>query len=264
MNVVVCIKQVPDTNLTVKVADDGQAIREDGIEYVTSPYDEHAIEAALQLKEKHGGEVTVLTLGPERATKALRDALAMGCDKAAHLNDAAFLGSDALATARAIAGWLKAHPADVVLCGKQAVDDDSAAVGQAIAQYLGVAHVAEIEKLETSADGATITVHRAVDGGVEVIECPKPAVLTAHKGLNAPRHASLKGIMRAKKVAIDAVNLAGAAVEASRVGREGSPTRTVSLKAAPEKSVTPTILTGDVTTSATELVRLLHTEQKIV
>ena len=264
MNIFVCIKQVPDTNLTLKVNDDGTGIREEGVEYVTSPYDEHAMEAALQLKEKHGGEVTVLTLGPDRATKALRDALARGCDKAVHIEDAALDGSDCIATARAIAKAMENREYSLILCGKQAVDDDSAAVGQAVAEFLGIAHVTEVEQVESSEDGSSFTIHRAIDGGQEVIESKTPLLLTCQKSLNKPRYASLKGIMKAKRKPIEKLTIGDLGLETSQVGKDGSPTMTAKLETAPEKSVQPKTIDGEPADQAKELVRLLREEAKIV
>jgi len=263
MNIYVCIKQVPDTNLTLRVDADGLRIQEDGVEYVTSPYDEHAIEAALQLKEQHGGEVTAITMGPERAQKVLRDALARSCDKAVHIDNPALVSSDCVATARVLAGYLKDKEYDIVLCGKQAADDDSAAVGQALGEFLSVAHVAEIEKLETE-DGKTLTVHRAVDGGTVIVECSVPAVLTAQKSLNTPRYPSLKGIMKAKRKPIEKVTLADVQLSAGQVGSDGSPTKLGKLETAPEKSVSPRVIEGETADAVAELARLLREEAKVI
>jgi electron transfer flavoprotein beta subunit len=264
MNIFVCIKQVPDTNLTLKANADGTGIREEGVEYVTSPYDDHAIEAALQLKEKHGGVVTVLTLGPESAEKVLKDALARGCDEAMQIQDPAFEGSDCIATAKALSQALNKKSFDLVLCGKQAADDDSAAVGQAVAEYLNIGHVTEVEKIDTSDDGSTFTLHRATDDGVEIIEGKTPLLLTCQKALNKPRYASLKGKMKAKKVKTEFFTLADLGIEAGRTGKEGSPTKVSMLISAPEKQVTPKTISGEPAEQAKELARLLNEEAKVI
>ena len=264
MNIFVCIKQVPDTNLTLKVNDEGTAIREDGVEYVTSPYDENALEAALQLKEEHGGEVTALTLGPSRAQKALRDALARGCGKAIQIDDEALEGSDCIATAKTIAKALSDRDYSLILCGKQAVDDDSAAVGQAMAEFLGIGHVSEVEKIESFDGGQTLTLYRAIDGGQEKIEAKTPLVITCQKSLNTPRYASLKGIMKAKKKPIEKLSIEDLGIEAGSVGSNGSPTKTKKLENAPEKTVNPRLIEGEAAEQAKELCRLLQEETKLI
>ena len=264
MNIFVCIKQVPDTNLTLKANEEGTGIRESGVEYVTSPYDEHAIEAALQLKEKHGGEVTVITMGPERAEEALKDALARGCDNAMQIADPAFDGSDCIATAKALSTAISKKDFDLVVCGKQAADDDSAAVGQALAEYLNIGHVTEVEKLETTDDGSIFTLNRATDEGVEIIEAKAPLVLTCQKALNKPRYASLKGKMKAKKKKTEFLTLSDLGIEAGRTGKEGSPTKVSNMVSAPEKQVTPKTIDGEPADQAKELARLLNEEAKII
>jgi len=264
MNIFVCIKQVPDTNLTLKANDEGTDIRQDSVEYVTSPYDEYAIEAALQLKEKHGGEITALSAGPARVEKTLKGALALGCEKAVQIEDEALEGSDCIATAKALSQAIKKYDYDVIFCGKQAADDDSAAVGQAIGEYLNVGHVTEIEKLETSEDGKTFTLHRATDDGIEVIEGTTPLVLTCQKGLNTPRYASLKGRMKAKKKKIEKLTLSDLGIEAGRTGKNGSSTKITNLVSAPEKQVTPKTIDGEPAQQAKELARLLNEEAKII
>lgn len=203
MNIVVCIKRVPATDSRIKVADSGTAIDESQIEWIISPYDEFAIEAALQLKEAAGeGEVTVVSLASGDATKELRTALAMGADKAILLESDQASELGAQATAAALAEAIAPLNADLVLTGKQAVDRDQGQVGLLLAARLGLPCATEIRQLEV-ADGKA-TIERAGDGGTsETWELPLPALLTCTKGLNEPRYASLKGIMKAKKKPID-------------------------------------------------------------
>ncbi len=208
MNIVVCIKRVPATDTRIKVGADGTSIDETQVESIISPYDEFAVEAALQLKEAAGaGEVTVVSLGPAETTKELRTCLAMGADKAVLLKDGDAAKRDAQTTAAALAACISGLNADLVLCGKQAVDRDQGQVGTLLAAKLGLPCVTEIKKLEV-ADGKA-TVERAGDGGTtETWNVTLPAVLTTTKGLNEPRYAGLKGIMAAKKKPIEEVDAA--------------------------------------------------------
>ncbi len=203
MNIVVCIKRVPATDTRIKMGADGTSIDNTQIESIISPYDEFAVEAALQMKEAAGaGEVTVISMGPAETTKELRTCLAMGCDKAVLLKDADAGTRDAHTTAASLAAVIAELSPDLVLCGKLAADRDQGQVGTLIAGKLGFPCVTEIKKLSI-ADG-TATVERAGDAGTtETWTVQLPAVLTATKGLNEPRYAGLKGIMAAKKKPID-------------------------------------------------------------
>ncbi len=197
MNVIVCMKQVPDTETLIKIKPDGSGIVTDEIKYVMNPYCEFAVEEALRIKEKFGGQAILVSMGPARTVESLRTGLAMGADRSIHLNDPAFEGSDAFTTAKALAETIKKESYDLILCGKQAVDDDMAQVGPSLAELLNIPHVTLITKLEISADKKKAKVEKEVDGGKEVIEVSLPAVLTCQKGLNEPRYASLPGIMKA-------------------------------------------------------------------
>ena len=200
MKIVVLVKQVPDTATQVKVASDPRGIDATGITWIVSPYDEFAIEEALRIKEKRGqGEVVALTLGPDRAKEALRSCLAMGADRAIHVNDPAFEGADTLTAARVLAAVIRQEAPQLVLTGRQAIDDDMGAVGAQVAELLGWPCLSWIMEEAIGADGKTVRVGRQVEGGLEVFEVPLPCVLTAQKGLNEPRYPTLKGIMGAKK-----------------------------------------------------------------
>ncbi|RMF93817.1 MAG: electron transfer flavoprotein beta subunit/FixA family protein [Candidatus Schekmanbacteria bacterium] len=200
MNIVVCMKRVPDTATKIRINSDGTGIDESGIEYVINPYDEYAIEAGLQLKEKFGGEVVILTLDSSEAAPVVRNALAMGADRAVILK-CDKKPVDSLSTATALAEGLKALNPDVILMGKQGVDYDNSQVGPMVGQLLGIPCVSVITKLEVS-DGKAVA-NRQIEGGEEVVEVELPAIFTAQKGLNEPRYASLKGIMAAKKKKLD-------------------------------------------------------------
>src|SRR6266851_9717322 len=200
MKILVAIKQVPDTATQVKIGADGKTIDTTGITWIVSPYDEFAVEEALRIKEKRGqGEVVAVTLGPERAKEALRSTLAMGCDRAIHVNDPALAAADTLTTARALAAVIKQEAPQLVLTGRQAIDDDMGAVGAQIAEVLGWPCASWIMEEAVDGDAKTVRVGRQVEGGLEIFELPLPAVLSAQKGLNEPRYPTLKGIMGAKK-----------------------------------------------------------------
>ena len=200
MNILVCVKRVPDTASKIKIGADGKTIDEAGVQFIMNPYDEFAIEEALLLKEKKvgKGEVTVLTMGGAEAATKMRDALAMGADKGIHVKDDA-KRRDPYSVAKTLAKVVEGmNPRpDLILLGRQAVDDQSLTVGPMLATFLGLPCVTDIMKLEVQ--GGKLVVEREIEGGHEVVEVEPPAVLSANKGLNAPRYASLKGIMAAKK-----------------------------------------------------------------
>ncbi|MBI4362420.1 MAG: electron transfer flavoprotein subunit beta/FixA family protein [Euryarchaeota archaeon] len=199
MNTVVCIKQVPDTETKVKVHPQRPALDPEGVKWVISPYDELAIEAALRMKEKMGGTVTVVSMGPQRVEETLRTALAMGADSAVHIKED--LDVDAITVARILAKAIQGLPRDLVLVGKQAIDDDSGQVGPALGEFLGVPSVGIATKLEVAADKKSAKVSRQIEGAEENLEIPLPAVLSVQKGLNGihePRYPTLPNIMKAK------------------------------------------------------------------
>lgn len=263
MNVIVCMKQVPDTETLIKIKPDGTGIVADDIKYVMNPYCEFAVEEALRIKEKFGGQAILVTMGVQKAVEALRTGLAMGADRSIHLNDPAFEGADGFATAKALAEAIKKEPFDLILCGKQAVDDDMAQVGPSLAELLNLPHITLITKLEISPDKKKAKVEREVEGGKEVIEVSLPAVFTCQKGLNEPRYASLPGIMKAKKKEVKPINLAALGLPADQVGAAGSKTKI--LKYIPPPSRPPgKIVSGEVADAAKNLVKLLREEAKIV
>ena len=263
MNIIVCMKQVPDTEALIKIKSDGSGIITDDIKYVMNPYCEFAVEEALKIKEKFGGQAILVTLGPQRAVETLRTGLAMGADRSIHLNDPAFEGGDGFATAKALAEAIKKETFDLILCGKQAVDDDMAQVGPSLAELLNLPHVTLITKLEISADQKKAKVEREIEGGKEVIEVSLPAVFTCQKGLNEPRYASLPGIMKAKKKEVKAFNQAALGLPPDQVGAAGSKAKI--LKYTPPPSRPPgKIISGEVIDAAKNLVKLLREEAKII
>jgi electron transfer flavoprotein beta subunit len=250
VKIAVCIKRVPDTETRVRVGGDGASIDESGVKFIVNPYDEFAIEEALQRKEKAGGgEVVVIALGPDAAQETMRGALAMGADRGVLLK-AEKIPADALAVAKALAAELKDGGYDLILFGKLAVDDANHAVGPMVAELLELPCVTAISKLEL--DGAKGVAEREIEGGMEVVEFPLPAVLTAEKGLNTPRYPALKGIMAAKKKPIE---VKPAALGEARV--------TVTSLALPPERKAGRIL-GEGPDVVPELVRLLRTEAKVL
>ncbi|MGH2362298.1 MAG: electron transfer flavoprotein subunit beta/FixA family protein [bacterium] len=199
MNIVVCVKQVPDTEAPIRIKPDGSGIDEMGLNLVMNYYDEHGTEAGLRLKEQFGGTVTLIAAGPEHTKEALRTGLAMGADEAMLITGPGLEQSDHLGTARVLAAAIKALPHDVVICGKLSTDDNASIVGPALAELLGLPQATAIAHLEVDASATTALVHREVEGGVEILEVPLPALLTVERSLNEPRYPSLPGIMKAKR-----------------------------------------------------------------
>jgi electron transfer flavoprotein beta subunit len=248
VNIWVCIKHVPDTEAAVKIGADGKSIQTQDVNFVLNPYDEYAIEEALRIKEARGGEVLLLSAGPEDAKKSLRTGLAMGADRATHV--VCPHQHDSLTLARALAKVIKSAECDLILCGKQAVDNDEAQVGIMLAEVLNLPSVSTVIKLELS-DGKAVA-HREIEGGIEVVETPLPAVITAQKGLNEPRYASLKGIMMAKKKEITEV----ACTESANLIEV--------LDLSYPKSRSGGKVVGEGVAAVPELLRLLHEEAKVI
>lgn len=264
MNILVCLKQVPDTESQIKIAPDGKAIVTDNIKWVMNPYDECAVEEALRIKEKFGGEVTIIGVGPKRVTEAIRTALAMGADKGILVDDPALTGTDSLGTARVLAAVIKDLEYDMILCGKQGVDDDSAVVGSNLAELLDIPQVSVVVKLEISEDGSVVKAHKEVEGGAFVIEAALPALITAQKGLNEPRYASLPGIMKAKKKPLDVKTIADLGVDAGEVGESGAKIKVIQITP-PEERVAGKMVEGETPQEkADKLASLLHEEAKII
>jgi electron transfer flavoprotein beta subunit len=263
VNVVVCLKQVPDTDLSLRIAEGGKDIERTDLTYVINPYDEYAIEEALKIKERSGGEVILVTVGPDRFEDALRAGLAMGADRAIHVKDPAIEGSDQIVIAFILSRVISELEYDLVLCGKQAIEDDSSVVGPALAEYLGLPEVSVVTKLEIADDGKNAVAHREVEGGVEVMELSLPAVFTAQKGLNEPRYASLRGMMKAKKMPVESKSLADLKISSDDVGQKGAKSSLVSLIYPPKRSQ-GRVLEGELPDAVKELVRCLKQEAKVL
>ena len=264
MNIIVCLKQVPDTESQIKIAPDAKSIIEDDIKWIMNPYDEFGVEEALLLKEKFGGEVTVVGMGPQRVTESIRTALAMGADKGVLINDPALEGSDTLATAKALAAVIKELPFDLVFAGQRGVDSDNGLVGAALAEFLGVPQICLAVKVEVAEDGQSLKANRPIEGQTLVIETSLPALITTQKGLNEPRYASLPGIMKAKKKPLEEKTLADLGLDASEFGEGAQNLKIQELIPPPQREAGKMVEGETPEAKAAELARLLHEEAKVI
>jgi len=255
MKIGVLLKQVPDTETKIKIRADGKGIEEGEVKWVINPYDEYAVEEALRLKEKAGGEVVIVTAGPARSTEAIRQALAMGADRGIRI-DTTGVDLDPYTTAVVLAGAAKNESFEIIFAGKQAVDDDSAQVLIGVAEKLGWPHVTPVEKF--TINDKTATLQRPVAGGTkEMIEANLPIVVGCEKGLNEPRYASLPGIMKAKSKPI-------AELKATDLLGGEKPRLTISKYSLPPERQGGKIIPGEPEEAAAELVRLLREEAKVI
>jgi electron transfer flavoprotein beta subunit len=255
MNILVLVKQTFDTEEKI-VVDQGQ-ISEEGVKFIINPYDEYAIEEAIRLKEKHGGEVTVITVGPSRAEEALRTALAMGADKAVIVDDVSLFGDEYL-IAKVLEAVVKQREYDIILGGYMAVDDGSAQVGPRLAEHLGIPHVSTIVKLQV--DGDTARIERDVEGNLEIIETTLPVLITAQQGLNEPRYPSLPNIMKARKKPLERLEAADLGLSSSNIKNK---TQLLNQYVPPAKKI-GRVLEGELSGQVKELVQVLHNEVKVV
>ena len=265
MKIVALVKSVPDTESKIKIGADGVSIDAAGLKFVMNPYDEYAVEEGLRIRErlKDDSTVVAVAMGPDRVVEVLRTALAMGADDAVHVNDPAFEGGDAQANARVLAEVIRPLGADLILGGKQGIDDDHAQTCAAIAEFLGIPQAQIVIELVLSDDRARVVARRRVEGGDELVEMSLPAMVTCEKGLNEPRYASLPGIMKAKKKEIRKVTLADVPLEPGQVGAAGSRSRLIRFHSIPERPPVK-MIGGDAASQAKELVRLLREEAKVI
>ncbi|MCL5268062.1 MAG: electron transfer flavoprotein subunit beta/FixA family protein [Bacteroidetes bacterium] len=250
MKLFVCVNQVPDTETKVKIGQDGKSIDRSEVNLILNPYDEFAVEAALQLKDKNGAEVTYVSVGGDSVKEVLRKALAMGGDRGIHVKTDNI--GDSYAVASMIAFVLKDAGADMILFGKQSIDYDDAAVGTMAAEMLGLPSASVVVKLDVDENARKVTCEREIEGGKETVELTMPCVISAQKGLNEPRYPSLKGIMAAKSKPIQEV--APSAVEPL--------TEVAEMKKPPAKQAGKIL--GTDKSAVPELVRLLHEEAKVI
>ncbi len=222
MNIVVCLKQVPDTTVVKIDPVKGTLIRE-GVPSIINPEDKHALEAALQIKEKNGAHITVISMGPPQAKEALREALCMGADEAILLTDRAFGGADTLATSKTLAAAIKTLDYDIIFGGRQAIDGDTAQVGPEIAEHLEIPQVTYVQDVEF--DGNDLIVNRALEDGYELIKVQTPCLLTAIEELNHPRYMNARLIFDTSNKEVKVMTSADLDVEANEIGLNGSPTK---------------------------------------
>lgn len=259
MNIIVLLKQVPATETNVSIADDGKRIQTEGVKWVMNPFDEFAVEEALQMKQKHGGTVTLLSMGTEKSVEAIRTGLAMGADTGILIHDPAAANCDGLGTARALAAAVKAMPFDMIIAGQRAMDDDNYLVGAAVAEFLGIPHISMV--IEASVADGTLRCRRTVEGGTVVFEAPLPALFTTQRGLNEPRYASLPGIMKAKKKPIETKTLADLGLTPADVAPA---VQILSMRTPPERSGGRIIEGASAAEKAEKLVKLLQEAARVI
>ena len=272
MKIVVCMKQTPDTEATIKIIGDGKGIDEQNIKWIMNPYDEYAVEVGLRLKEKFGGDTWVVTMGPDRVVESMRTALAMGIDQGVHLKDDAFTGSDAMGEAKALAAAIKKLEPDIILCGKQAIDWDMAQVPAMMADVLDLPQVTGCTFLNIADDGKTAVCKRKIEGAEETYEISLPAVISIDKGISVQgsepiqeaRYASLPGIMKAKKKKIELVGLADTGLSADEVGEAGARVKVLGYEPLPERAAGKIFKDMETADMVKEVVKLLREEAKVI
>lgn len=261
MNIIVLIKQVPATT-DVKIDEKTGTLKREGVETQVNPFDLYAVEEAVRLKEKYTGKVVVLTMGPPQADKALRECLAVGCDEAVLVSDREFAGSDTWATSYTLAQSIrKIENYDIILCGKQAIDGDTAQVGPGVAEMLDIPHVAYVKKIE-KIENNKITVERMMEDGYDLIESPTPCLLTVVKEINNPRLPSLRGMMFSKKAEIKHFTAKTIEADKTKIGIAGSPTNVMKVFCPPARTGGERIA-GEPSEQAAKMVAKLK-ESKII
>ena len=261
MEIIVCIKQVPETG-NIKIDPQTNTLVRDGVPSIINPLDMYALEEGVRIKEAHGGQVTVVSMGPPQAESALREALSMGADRAILLSDKRFSGADTWATSYTLAQAIKKiGNYDIILCGKQAIDGDTAQVGPEMAEILDLPVVTYVRHIEEIGKDR-IRVQRMMEDGYDIIESPLPVLLTVVKEINIPRLPSLKGKMRARKEKIPVWTADDIDADSARCGLEGSATWVVKIFS-PEPRPSGRVLEGDPCEMVTELVKGLK-EAKII
>ena len=233
MNIVVLVKQVPDTSAERRLNPSDNTLDRESVDAVINEIDEYAIEEGLLLKEAHGGEVTILTVGPERATESIRKALSMGADKAVHVSDPAIHGSDAIQTAKVIAKALGTLEWDLVIAGSEATDTRVSVVPALVAEALGATQLSQARKV--TVDGPNVTIERLSDTGYDVVQGATPAVISVVEKINEPRYPSFKGIMAAKSKPVQTLTTADLGLGADEVGLASAATQVLSFEVAPPR-----------------------------
>jgi electron transfer flavoprotein beta subunit len=255
MNIIVCMKQVPGTT-EVKINPETNTLIRQGIENIINPFDTYAIEEGIRLKERYGGKVTVISMGPPQAEDALRETISLGADEAVLLSDSAFAGADTWATAFTLAKAIeKIRDYDLVICGRQTIDGDTGQVGPEIAEMLDLPFVAYVSQVEDISDRA-ILLRRMVEEGHEIIETTLPAVITVTKEINMPRLPSLRGIAKSKSAIIPTWGISELGIDEDSAGRAGSSTEVIKVFF-PQRVCVAEILEGDPESQANNLIERL-------
>ena len=269
MNIVVCIKQVPDT-AEVKINPETNTLIRDGVENIMNPFDRQALETALILKDTSGAKVTVVSMGPPQATDILKEAIAMGADDAVLISDRALAGSDTLATSVALAAAVrKVGECDLVLCGKQAIDGDTAQVGPEMAEHLGIPQVTGALKVALGADGRLL-VERENESSCQTLAVTLPAVVTVTKSENEvlfqkePRFASIKGKMKARKAEIPVMGAAELEIDPKVIGLSGSPTKVLKIFTPSVPQIESEIINEEDTDKAVDMLIEKLVQAKII
>ena len=256
MNIVVCLKQVPATT-KVKIDPQTNTLVRQGIKNIVNPFDTYALEEGVRIKERHGGKVTAVTMGPLQAEDVLREAISTGADEAILLSDGAFAGADTLATAYTLARAIdKLEHYDIIICGRQTVDGDTGQVGPELAEMLGIPFVAYVSKIE-EIDNGYMRVKRMVEEGHEVIETSLPAVITVVKEINTPRLPSLRGLARSRSAVIPIWTVQELDVDKNMVGLSGSATRVIKIFF-PQRVHHGEVLQGDLESQVESLIDKLR------
>jgi len=256
MDIIVCVKQVPDT-LEVSVNRETNTLIREGIESVINPFDLNGIEQGLRLREQYGGTVTVLSMGPPQVADILREAISMGADSAVLLSDISFAGADTLATSYTLARAVKKIGRfDLIICGRQAVDGDTAHVGPSLAEKLGVPHISCVIKIEEVTDEYMVT-GRMTEGAIEKVKLSLPGLITVCKGINEPRPPSLRGKITAVKSDIAVWSSHDINADEDKIGLKGSPTRVVKMTT-PQHNRQGQVLEGSTAEQVTDLVSKLR------
>jgi len=279
VKILVIVSQTQDTEAKIQVSASGDSIDTEGMKWIMNPYDEFAIEEAIQTKEKHGGEVVIVAIGPARVIEIIRQALAMGADSAVHIKGDSFADTDSFATGKLIASEIKKlGEFDVIFTGMKIIDEESGQVGVQVAEELGIPHVSLVSKvIEINPDSKKAICQKEIDGGHVVVEVPLPCLITCPDAMNEPRYASLPGIMKAKKkplteVGIDDINFDDLGFSKDAVSKEGARVKTISIEVLQiERKLR--IIKGDdepmvkgeaIAKSAEELIKLLREDAKVI
>ncbi|MEJ6950859.1 electron transfer flavoprotein subunit beta/FixA family protein [Natronospora cellulosivora (SeqCode)] len=226
MNIVVCIKQVPDTS-DVKIDKKTNTLIRSGVKSIINPYDMHALEEALRLREEYGGKVTVISMGPSQVVEALKETISMGADEVILLSDRAFAGADTLATSYTLAKAIeKIKDVDLIFCGKQAIDGDTAQVGPGVAEHLNIPHATYVKEIQNY-EKDKLTIKKEIENGYELLEINTPALLTFVKDINEVRFPSIRGILRSKEIKVPIWTVDDLDLDKTAIGLDGSPTQVI-------------------------------------